>query len=430
MSPDKPTQMRHRIVAVTTLTAVLLYLDRVCIAEIAKLDEFKKTLGLTEQQTGYVISAFFFAYALGQVPAGWLSDKFGARGMMTFYIALWSLCTALTGFAGGFVSLVIARMGFGLAQAGAYPASNGLVRLWTPLAARGKASSIVSLGGRLGGAIAPALTAWLLSDLLGWRAVLMLYGVSGLLVAGVFWWLFRNSPVEHPMCNEAERRLILEGSPAPAAAGAAAPPFPWRELLCSWSMWLMCVLQWGVNIGWVFLVSWLPTYLKDVKGVDPRTAGLMSTIVLLSGMVGMLVGGWLTDWLVQRVGLRWGRAIPLIGTKFAAVLAYLACLWLESPWAIVAALSLVAFTTDLGVPAVWAFIQDVGGRFSSTIFGWANMWGNFGAALTPALIPWVLKTYDTDKNWHEAFLLCAAGFLVAAVAAFGINADKTIGTKG
>ena len=191
----------------------------------------------------------------------------------------------------------------------------------------------------------------------------------------------------------------------------------------------MCLLQWGVNIGWVFLVSWLPTYLKDVKGVDPRTGGLMSTIVLLAGMVGMLVGGWLTDWLVQRVGLRWGRALPLIGTKFIAVGAYLSCLWLESPWAIVAALSLVAFTTDLGVPAVWAYIQDVGGRYSSSIFGWANMWGNFGAALTPALIPWVLKNYDTDKNWHEAFLLCAAGFLVAGIAAFGINADKTIGTK-
>jgi ACS family glucarate transporter-like MFS transporter len=164
-----PTRTRYPIVGTTTLAAVMLYLDRNCIAEIAKLDAFKTELDLSDTQTGAILSVFFFAYALAQVPAGWLSDLFGARRMLTTYILLWSLCTALTGLATGFVMLVVARLVLGVAQAGCYPAANSLVKRWTPLAARGTASSIVSFGGRLGGVIAPVLTAWLLKDHLGWR---------------------------------------------------------------------------------------------------------------------------------------------------------------------------------------------------------------------------------------------------------------------
>ena len=97
--------VRYRVIGATTLAAVFLYLDRICIAEIAKLDEFKSSLGLSDQQTGYMLSAFFFSYALSQVPAGWLSDRFGARKMLPLYIGIWSICTVLTGLATGFVML-------------------------------------------------------------------------------------------------------------------------------------------------------------------------------------------------------------------------------------------------------------------------------------------------------------------------------------
>ena len=69
-----PTNVRYHIIGATTLAAVVLYLDRICIAEIVKLDEFKNALSLTKEQTGAIMSAFFLAYALGQVPAGWLSE--------------------------------------------------------------------------------------------------------------------------------------------------------------------------------------------------------------------------------------------------------------------------------------------------------------------------------------------------------------------
>ncbi|MEZ6128425.1 MAG: MFS transporter [Planctomycetaceae bacterium] len=420
-----PTKTRHQIIATTTLAAVLLYLDRICIAEIAKLDAFKAELNLDARQTGWILSAFFFSYALAQVPAGWLSDRFGARTMLPVYIVLWSLCTALTGLASGFAMLIVARLIFGLAQAGCYPTASSLIRRWTPLPARGTASSIVSFGGRFGGATAPILTAWLLKDYLSWRWVLVLYGSSGFLVAGLFWKIFRETPHEHPGCNEAERELISAGDTSDRTSGRPDVP-PIMLLVKSGTIWLMGALQFGVNIGWVFLVTWLPTYLKDVKGVDPKIGGLMSTIVLFTGIVGMLCGGPLTDLTTRRLGVRWGRSLPMVGCYVVALTAYLCCLKLESAWSFIAAASVVAFVTDMSVPAIWAYMQDVGGKNTAAVFGWGNMWGNLGAATTPLLVPIVLEQWDTNGDWHEAFLLFSGGYLVAAVAALGINANKKV----
>lgn len=419
------TTVRYHVLGAATLSAAVLYLDRICIAEIAKLDEFRSALRLSDKQTGAVLSAFFLTYAVGQVPAGWLSDRYGARRMMPLYIGAWSLCTMLTGLANGFLMLMVVRLAFGFAQAGCYPTAGSLIKRWVPLATRGTASSIVAFGGRLGGALAPALTALLLRDYLDWRWTLVLYGASGFLVAGHFWRIFRDNPAEHPGVDEEERLLICADDIDSGDAGPPSLP-PLLPLIRSGPMWLMCALQFGINVGWVFLVTWLPTYLKDVKEVDPGIGGWMSTLVLTAGIAGMLCGGPLTDVAVRLFGRRWGRSLPLVFCNATAMAAYLSCLYLESAWAFIAAASLVAFMTDMSVPSIWAYMQDVGGKNTAAVFGWGNMWGNFGAALTPLLVPIVLEQWDSNGDWHEAFLLFSAGYLVAGIAALGINANRRI----
>lgn len=419
------TTVRYRIIGATTLAAVIMYLDRNCIAEIVKLDEFKSSLHLDEQQTGAIMSAFFLAYALCQVPAGWLSDRFGARRMLPLYICVWSLCTLLTGLAAGFLVLIVVRAMMGIAQAGCYPTAGSLVKRWIPLARRGTASACVSFGGRLGGAIAPLLTAWLLTNLLTWRWVLAIYGVVGFLVAAYFWRVVRETPAMHADCDEEERALITAGNGESAQTGAAEFP-PLLLLMSSSTMWLMCMLQFGINVGWVFLVTWLPTYLKTIKHVDPAIGGFMSTVVLAAGVIGMLCGGPLTDFAAKRLGRRWGRSLPMVVCYSIAIAAYLSCLRLESAWSFIAAASLVAFVTDMSVPAIWAYMQDVGGKNTASVFGWGNMWGNLGAATTPIVVPYVLANWDHNGDWHEAFWLFSLGYFVAALAALGINANRRI----
>jgi nitrate/nitrite transporter NarK len=264
----------------------------------------------------------------------------------------------------------------------------------------------------------------------GWRPMLAIYGIAGVLVAAMFWLMFRNRPEEHPACNAAEAELIRAGRPPTTATTHSAVPI--RAILRSRSLWLCSLSQIGTNVGWIFLVSMLPRYLQEVHRVPIAQRGLMASIPLLVGWFGMLLGGSLTDRMTRWLGLRLGRALPMGLSRFLGMTAYLVCLlplseWFGprwTPWVLTAAFSLVAFSTDLGVGAVWAFCQDVGGRHVGSIMGWGNMWGNLGAFATPPFLDWVLGT--PAIRWDLAFIVCAAGFLVAGVAALGVNATKPI----
>ncbi len=596
---DAPTGVRHRVVAVSMLMAALLYLDRFCVGMAEPF--IKQDLGLSTFEVGLLFSAFFLTYALCQVPSGWLSDRFGPRMMLAVYILAWSLFTGLLGLAASFVMLILMRAAMGVGQAGAYPTSANILSKWIPFRSRGKASSCIAFGGRLGGAIAPVLTAvlivlfvpiavspttdpsllsneslvdgaglcirlrpedgeplsaelnrvneqmsqglhrrisavaaecrplfadrkkllseskdlqdqwrWVaawektqqaaeiqipLSDIDrqrlvdalnkivrnpefyepevfdglksldrvaikfmkranaaekltetenqrfnrlllegcfpdeigkvyvdGWRPVMFTYGFVGLFVAGIFWVTIRNRPDEHSKCNHAEQELILSGRPAnaPGPHGRAGK-VPWRRLLTSRSMWLNCFGQVGTNIGWVFLVTWFPRYLLEEHSVPILQRGIMASIPLFVGWFGMLGGGFLTDFLVSRVGLKWGRRIPWSFSRFIGVIAFLLCPVLDSPWAVTAALSVVAFSTDLGTASGWAYCQDVGGRYVGSVLGWGNMWGNLGATVSPILLAVVFAV-----SWKAMFWVCAGSFLFAGLCALGIDATIPI----
>ncbi len=569
-----PSKVRYRVVAVCTLMAILLYLDRNCFsfAEIF----IKNDLGLTDKQVGYILGAFFWTYAIFQVPSGWLSDRYGSRVMLTLYIVMWSLFTGLSAFATGFVSLLLLRFGMGVGQAGAYPTSAKIISQWRPWTARGSASGIVSFGGRVGGFLAPLITGYLIlmfvpisdpstfvtedvldvpglaeslsdekhvdvpffetfkaqlstpnrellddlgarintikegadeeavaeqiallpaptpeqrqqlvtdlnamltgvvlhdeesfseislneqaEDLLqspfeelnadeqarlnrllieaqfprqfrkvhgrGWRQPMLIYGAVGLLVAMSFWIIVRDVPTSHPRCNEGELAVIEQGLP-PVSERVTKPigAAPIKELVTNIPMWLSCLVQFTTVIGWIFLVTWLPRYLEEKHKIPLAQRAWMSSIPLFVGWFGMLWGGVLTDQLVPRVGLRLGRVLPISASRFLAGGAYAVCLFDPSPWMAVACFSVVAFATDLGNPAIWAFSQDVGGRHVGSILGWGNIFGNFGAAIaTPVLIAAV----GDDFEWNNAFLICTGAFLISGLAALGIDPTKPI----
>ncbi len=157
------------MVLLAMLVAVLLYLDRICLSTAS--ESVGKDLNLSDEQVSWVLSAFFWTYALAQLPAGWLGDRYGARWVLSSYVILWSISTALLGWAGGLASLFVLRLACGLFEAGAYPVCSRIVRTWVPPQHRGFASGIVAVGGRLGGAAAPLLTMKLM--------VLWTYGAAG-----------------------------------------------------------------------------------------------------------------------------------------------------------------------------------------------------------------------------------------------------------
>ncbi len=418
------SNIRHRILWVTMLMAFILYLDRICMGEIVKSVSFNAELGLNKEQIGEILGAFFFTYALFQVPAGWASDRFGARPMLTLYIVLWSVFTLATGVVSTFAGLMAMRLLCGAAEAGAYPTSMALIRKWVPLEGRARACGLVSLGGRIGGTLAPFLTIWLVVSLGNWRTTLWIDGVVGLFIGVLFWRTVRSSPHEHPRVNTEELRLIGHPETEKPLTGAE-----FRRALVSFakskSLWCNSVSQALQNLGWGFLITWLPTYLVEEHHVEQVDGGILLTYVLAFGMLGQIAGGYFCDWATNRFGLRWGRLLPMTSSMFVCAAAYFCCPFAHYTWMLVTCCAVVSFCTDLANPALWAFMGDVGGRATAAAGGWGNMWGNFGASAGALLVPWLLKVGGGDGKTLVFFTLGGA-FILAGIILLPMDATKKL----
>jgi sugar phosphate permease len=408
---------RHVIVGITAVAALWMYIDRVCFSTLA--DPVQKDLDLTAEQKETLLGAFFFTYAVFQIPMGSLADRYGARLVLALSIAAWSLVTALTGFVNGFVALFAVRLVLGVTEAGAYPAAAGLVKRWARAEERGRFSSVVALGGRLGAVVAPWMTAALAAALVGvvigtwynpsgvnWRGVFVLYGLCGLAVALLFWLVVRDRP---------------PGSAAPAAPGPA-PAILLRQIgvmARSRNMWVFGAIQFGANVPWAFVITLLPTYLNEVFHVPLEKRGQMQSMVLLIGCAGMILGGMATDTLRKKLGPRLGRSLPVAVTLAGCSAAMFLAPTLRSAWAVVAALAVMAFMVDFHNPSIWSFAQDVGGKNVGAALGWGNMLGNLGAAISSRLIGGVARA----EGWDTAFTVC--GVVFATVAVLGLLLDAT-----
>lgn len=414
------------MIAVTTLVAVMLYLDRVCLSIVG--EQIKLDQSLTEAEYNRLLSSFFWAYALLQLPAGWLGDRYGPRTILSIYLFFWSACTGAMGLVSGFTALLLLRLGCGIFEAGAYPLAAGIVRRWMPFTSRGMGSGVVAVGGRLGGAIAPMLTAWIAAGTVdGWRRPFIWYGAVGMVGAIGFWFWFRDRPDQHPAVNQAEADLIDSGVPAPTTPVKVGMP-PVGAFLGDASLWLMSLVQFAANLAWVFIITLFPSYLAQVHQMPQEQRALYQSIPLYAGIVGMLLGGWVTDRAARSLGVRWGRAVPIIVTRLLVGLAYVLCLVFTDPLVMLLLMCLVAWATDMGNAPTWAYGQDVGGRYVGAVIGWANMWGNFGAALAPEVANLTRWFYPDDPvaAWSAVFLVFAGTQVVAALAALGVDASRPI----
>ncbi len=353
---------------------------------LTELKVNKEELGRT------IFFAFFFAYALLQVPAGWLSDTFGARRMLAVYVAVWSLATMYMGFVNGLTAIFMVRFLLGISQAGAYPTAASLLKRWFPYGARGRANSSVSMGGRRGGlhrfrdhtgTHAPGRTLVRMGN--GALACgVCPYGALGLGWVVIFVALYRDSPRQHPWCNPEEAELIEPSGTFAAGTSMTASPrtiFPPLSMLTSKEPLLMCVIGFCVDIGWVFLVSWLPLYLVEKYGDylqhnvgdQQVVSGLMTAVTGLAGMTGTVLGGLATDSLVVRFGPVWGRRLPgvIAGVLVAAI--YLVAPHLPNVWWFVTAMAAISLSIDFCLGSMWATYQDIGGRHVASVLGFGNM---------------------------------------------------------
>lgn len=400
------TYSRFGVIGFTVAMSFLLYLDRFALSAAGK--DLSEDLQIDKIGFGWVNGAFFAAYALCQVPAGWISDRFGGRITLTICVAGWSLALMGMAWVDGLVGLLIFRVILGIFQAPAYPAAGGYVKEWMPLSSRGFANGSTAMAGRMGGVVTNAATPFLMtifatSLMLSqtWRHVFTLYGGLGLLWCVAFWTWFRDRPAEHAGCNAAERDLISSGQPP---ASAEPPPLPILSMLTNRSVWLLSGVNFFSNIGWIFLATWLPTYLTDEHGMSRQTAGVLTAIAAGTGMLGCILGGFTSDFVIAKLGLYWGRkALPLC-TMGCAVVLYAVGSQLTDVWALITVFTCVSFLIDFELSSRWGACQDIGGKYTATVLGFGNMCGNLAAAIFPVLIGYLAEA----KRWPAVFLISTA----------------------
>ena len=410
----QPSRTRYIVLAGLCGAAALAYLVRNGVAPAEST--MRAELGLTKEQSGMMMSAFFWPYALCQIPAAMLAQRMGTRWALPLYAVLWSLATA--GLALGSLGMMTASRAFmGVAQAGLVPVAVSVMARWFPRTAQASASGAFSGCMSAGSIIAAPLTAWFVVTS-GWRWMFVLYAIPGVLWAVWFVWWHRDEPAEHPAVNEAERELIEHNSQK--AAGTASA-MPWRLLVTSPAILFLCAQQFCRAAGYIFFASWFATYLQEARHVTILGSGWLTTLPLLADVTGCMFGGVLSDTVLRRTGSAKLARQGLCVIALLLCAALIVTAWFVSdPVLAVLVISAGMFCAAVANPCLGAAVMSMGGHHAATLSATVNMSGNIGAALFPLAVPWMLRA---TGSWDAVLMGFAALYVAAAACWWRLKVD-------
>jgi MFS family permease len=417
-SPARPTCVRYGVVAFAVGLAMVTYLDRVCIGVLAPA--IRRDLGLSEMQMSWVFSAFALAYAAFEIPTAWWADRIGSRAVLTRIVIWWSAFTMATAAAWNLASLLVIRFLFGAGEAGAWPNAARVFSRWVPAGERGLVQGIFFSGAHLAGGITPGLVT-LLSLWLPWRGVFLLFGGIGLLWAWAWYRWFRDEPRDHPSVNLLERERIERERGLPPSHGAAGGV--WRSLVTCPNLLLICLMYFSNSYGFYFLITWLPTYLMEVRHFTKGEMAVFAGLPLLLSILSDMFGGVTTDFLARRLGMRVGRcAVGFVGFLVAAIAMFLAA-GASGGKTAATLIALASASSMLTLAPSWATCIEIGGRHSAVVSATMNTSGQIGSILCPIVSAYVAQR---SGNWALPLYLMAALYTVSTVCWLFIDPRKKI----
>lgn len=394
-----PTNARYKVLTLLVALASLTYLDRLCISIAGP--SIMKEFDFNAETMGYIYSAFTFAYALLEIPSGWLGDRFGTRRALTRIVLWWSSFTMLTAATVGFYSLFFIRLLFGAGEAGAIPNSASTVSRWFPASQRGRAMSAVCIGHAIGATATPFIV-FRLIGWQGWRLPFVEFGVLGAIWCVIWYRWFRDTPEEHTSVNEAEVEVIRSGLPVVASRSHKVP---WAVFLRSRNIFFLCAMYFCYGYGLYFYITWLPTYLIKARGFDTDWASIFSSLPWLCGALAFLCGGWLTDTLVRRGRHKLARCgLGAFGLTMSALMLVFVGL-AQDRFVAASLISVALFFQFLTTPAVWATCMDIGRSRAGVVSGMTNTFGNLAGTAAPIVFGFVVQRLG---SWTLPFYIAAA----------------------
>ena len=398
-------KLRWYLVLIILLAAVTNYLDRanLSIANSTIAAEFN----LSSFQMGLLLSAFLWPYALANLPAGYLVDKYGPKKMFSFAAGGWSVVTIISALASGFGVFYALRILLGIAESPFFTSGIKVTNAWFVKEERGLPTSLFNTGSQIANAIAPPLLTILMLTL-SWRGMFLVIGALGLVVLLCWLKLYREP--------NADERLLAGNTESTAQAGApmAPPSRSWGSLFRERSTWGMIIGCFSIYFTvWIYL-TWLPRYLEHDRHMSLMTTGWLAAIPFFVGIFGVLIGGWWSDRMIRN-GMKaiTARKIPIVGGAFIAACAVAPVPFIQSTPLCILLLAVGYFGAQLPSGVIWTLATDVAPAGSVGSLGAIQNFGGFiGAALAPICAGLIL---DATGNFTLVFISGAVLLLVGAL---------------
>lgn len=438
MSVRRGTRIRWALASWLFVLSAVAFLDRTNVS-IAGL-QISKEYALGNQRLGWMASAFLIAYAAFQVPAGWVSARYGPRRVLTFGVLWWGVATGLTALLPSTIShaamiLVALRFGLGVGESVTYPAANQFVMRWFPAEERGFVNGLIFAGVGAGSGLTPPLLTWFILNH-GWRSAFWFSAATGLVAGAVWWVVARDRPEQHPRVDRAELKLIAgtrdnEAQDAPAIQqieplAPAMEAIPWRLIFGSRDLLAMMAAYFGfLYVAWIYF-SWFFIYMAQVRGFDMKSSARYTMLPFLSMTVFCLAGGKLNDLLTRKYGLRAGRCWLAAAASFLTAVFLLLGSQTHSPQLAGIILAVGAGALYLSQSSYWAAAIDIAGTSSGVFSSMVNMGGQIGGAVTASLTPWIAGRF----GWIASFTTAAAFAVLSAVLWLTVHPERPLETKG
>jgi MFS family permease len=378
---DTLERRRWWIAALLLVAGLINYLDRTVVS--VAMPAIAQDLGLSPSRMGVLLSAFFWSYALMQIPIGWLADRFDLRWLYAACFALWSLTSGLTGFAASLGMLIVLRVLLGIGESVYLPGGLKLVSALFRAEERGLASGLINCGTRAGLAFGAPLIAWLVVGI-GWHGAFFLLGFLGLAWLAPWFAMF----------------------PRGAELRTSGKRPGWGRV--SRNLAGMALTNVGYGYYFYLMVTWLPTYLVDARHLPLRVAGSCALVPYLTFAVGEPVGGWVADRLVAR---GWNE---LAARKVIITAAFLTSLLLIPAGLVTGtAMAVVclggASLVGLSTANLYALVQRVSAEgevgFSTGVY---NLAGNIPGVVAPIVTGEIV---ERTHSFFPAFVVAVAVIL-------------------
>ena len=414
---------KNIILTMLVVLGVVTFLDRINISVAGSA--IMKDLNLTPLEWGWVQSAFILSYGLMQIPMGAFGDRQGHRKVLALIVLWWSLFTAFTGMAGGLASLLVIRFMFGIGEAGSSPCSTGVISRWFKKEEVGKAQGYVWAASRMGGALTPFVVIPVMTTL-GWRTAFYLLGALGIVWAAVWYWYYRDRTKNKDIRELKDIKDIKETSntlPHREGRGGSSNGSLWHRILRSPQFWIICAMYFFYAFGSWFFFSWFPTFMELGRGFEKSELTYAVAVPFIMSMVGNIYGGYLTDKLSSKYGLKIGRkALGSTSLAISAVCMFLAA-FIPGKMAVFIFLSLCFGIFDLMLPSAWALCIDLGKNHAGTIAGAMNTAGNIGGFCCGILFGQLVQS---SGNYNLPLYMIAGMLIISSVLFAFINPTKSI----